>query len=207
VKLGHYRWFYLDEWDFLAVRDGGSVNDLLRPHNEHWSTLPILVYRAVARGWPPQLHAVLALIITLHLTAAVLLRIVMRRAGVSPWIATSAAAVFVLFGAGSVNIWWAFQIGFVASLVLGLTQLLLADHDGSIDRRDRLGLLAGSAGLLCSGVAVTMVLVVGIATLARRNWRAAVFHHAARRYLRAVVVRHRPRRIRGARTASHRGDT
>jgi hypothetical protein len=102
----------------------------------------------------------------------------MRRAGVGPWVATVAAAVLVLFGAGSGNISWAFQIGFVGALVLGLTQLLLADHDGPIDRRDWLGLLAGIAGLLSSGVGVTMAVVVGIATLARRGWRAAAFHTA-----------------------------
>jgi hypothetical protein len=177
LKLGHYRWFWNDEWEFLAGRTGGDLGDLFRPHNEHWSTLPILAYRLLwhvvgLRSYTPYL----ALIITLHLTAAVLLRIVMRRAGVSPWIATSAAALFVLFGYGSQNIWWAFSISFVGALVLGLTQLLLADHDGPIDRRDWLGLLVGIAGLLCSGVAVTMTVVVGIATLARRDWRAAAFH-------------------------------
>ena len=55
-------------------------------------------------------------------------------------------------------------------------QLLLADHDGRVDRRDWLGLLAGFAGLLCSSVALTMVAVVGLATLARRGWRAAALH-------------------------------
>ena len=65
------------------------------------------------------------------------------------------------------------NIGFVAALVLGLVQLLLADHDGRVDRRDGLGLLAGFAGLLCSSVALTMIAVVGLATLARRSWRAA----------------------------------
>jgi hypothetical protein len=177
LKLGHYRWFWNDEWEFLAGRDGGDLGDLLRPNNEHWSTLPILAYRLLwhvvgLRTYTPYL----ALLITLHLTAAVLLRIVMRRAGVSPWIATAAATLLVLFGAGSQNITWAFQIGFVGALVLGLTQLLLADHDGPIDRRDWLGLLAGIVGLLCSGVSVTMAVVVGIATLARRDWRAAAFH-------------------------------
>jgi hypothetical protein len=94
LKLVHYRWFYLDEWDFLAGRDGGSLHDLLRPHNEHLSALPILVYRGLWRV--VGLHSYtpyLTLIITLHLTAAVLLRVVMRRAGVGPWVATAAATV------------------------------------------------------------------------------------------------------------------
>ena len=73
--------------------------------------------------------------------------------------------MFVLFGAGEEGILFAAHIGFVGALVLGLTQLLLADHDGSLDRRDYLGLLAGFAGVMCSGVAVSMTNVVGLAML------------------------------------------
>ena len=46
---------------------------------------------------------------------------------------------------GSQDIVWAFQIGFTGSLVFGLTQLLLCDHDGGLDWRDGLGVLAGIA--------------------------------------------------------------
>jgi hypothetical protein len=177
LVFGHGQWFFLDDWDFLADRHAGDLDDLLRPHNEHWSTLPILVYRALWQLFglrtyvPYQLVAIL-----LHLTAAVLIRQVMRRAGVGPWIATVAASLFALFGAGDQDIVWAFQMAWSAALVLGLTHLILADHDGPIERRDWLGLIAGFAGLLCSGVAVTMVFVVGLAVLARRGWRAALFH-------------------------------
>jgi hypothetical protein len=81
-----------------------------------------------------------------------------------------------LFGAGAQDILWAFQIAFTGALFFGLVQLVLADHDGPLDVRDWLGLAAGTAALLCSGVAVTMVLVVGIATLLRRSWRVAAVH-------------------------------
>ena len=147
--------------------------------NEHWSTLPILVYRTLWHFFGLRTYVPYQLItIVLHLTAAVLLRAVMRRAGVNPWIATAATSLFALFGAGDRDIVLAFQMAWGASLVLGLTHLILADHDGRIDRRDWLGLLAGAAGLLCSGVAVTMVFVVGLAALVRRGWRAALFHAA-----------------------------
>jgi hypothetical protein len=75
----------------------------------------------------------------------------------------------------------AFQITFVGALVFGLVQLLLADHDGPLGGRDWLGLLAGLAGLMCSGVAITMVAVVGATVFLRRGltgWRAALFHTA-----------------------------
>jgi hypothetical protein len=179
LVVGHYLWFPFDDWDFLADRKAGDLGDLLRPHNEHWSTLPILAYRFL--WWSVGLRSYVpyqVVLVMLHVTVAVLLRTVMRRAGVGPWISTIAASLFVLFGAGRDDIVWPFQIGFVAALVFGLTHLLLADHEGPVDRRDWLGILAGFAGLLCSGVAVTMTIVVGLATLFRRGWRTAVLHTA-----------------------------
>ena len=119
-----------------------------------------------------------SVVVVAHLTTAVLLRVVMRRAGVSPWTATIVAAVFVLFGPGEENIVWAFQFTFVGALMFGLVHLILSDHDGPIDRRDQLGLLAGVASLMCSGVSLVLVAVVGLAVVVRRGWRPAVFHTA-----------------------------
>src|SRR4029078_6788207 len=95
-----------------------------------------------------------AVLVALHLTAATLLRRIMRRAGVGPWIASAAALLFLCLGSGRQNIVWAFQIGFVGSLVFGLAHLILADHDGPLDRRDWFGIAFGLLGLLRSGVAV-----------------------------------------------------
>ena len=141
--------------------------------------MPVLAYRGLwfvfgIRSYVPyQL-----LVIGGHLVAAALLRVVMRRAGVRPWLATLVALVFVFFGSGAENILIAFQITFVGALVFGLVQLVLADHEGSWDRRDWLGLLAGFAGLMCSGVAIAMTIVVGVAMLLRRGWRIALLHTA-----------------------------
>jgi hypothetical protein len=175
--LARHRWFFLDDWDFLAARKAGDLGDLFRPHNEHWSTIPILVWRALF--WAVGLRSYLPyqlVVVVLHLIAAALLLVVMRRAGVRPWIATAAAILFVFLGSGRTDIVSAFQMSFTGSLVFGLVQLLLSDHDGPIDRRDWLGLCAGLAGLMTSGVGVTMVVVVGIAVLMRRGWAPALFH-------------------------------
>jgi hypothetical protein len=187
LLLARRYWFFWDEWDFLAGRTTGSVDDLLRPHNEHWSTLPIFVYRALWNLFGIRTYVPYQVVgVALHVMVAVLLRVVMRRAGVGPWIATAAAALFLLFGAGDQNIVWPFQMAWTTALLFGITQLLLADHDGPIDRRDWLGLLAGCVGLLCSGVAVTMSIIVGLAMLIRRDWRAALFHTAPLAVLYAV---------------------
>jgi predicted lipoprotein with Yx(FWY)xxD motif len=177
LALAPNKWFSYDEWEFLSGRTAGSLHSLFRPTIGHWMTLNILVYRGLYQlfGLRTYLPYVLVLVV-LHLIAAALLFTIIRRIGVNPWIATVAASFFVLFGSGWQNILWAFQIGFVGAFVLGLVQLLLADHDGRIDRRDWLGLLAGAAALMFSGVGVLMVLVVGLAALVRRGWRAALFH-------------------------------
>jgi hypothetical protein len=177
LYLGRERWFRYDEWDFLASRSATSLHDLFEAHAVHLTALPILVFRGLWKVFglesyrPYQFVSVVS-----HLAVAALVRTVMRRAGVRPWTATAVATLLVFLGSGEENILWAFQITFTAALAFGLAQLILSDHDGPIDRRDWLGLLAGFAGLLCSGVAVTMVIVVGLAVLARRGWRAAAFH-------------------------------
>ncbi|MDQ1468347.1 MAG: hypothetical protein QOH10_2762 [Actinomycetota bacterium] len=176
LVLARSEWFFLDEWDFVAGR-GMGVHDLLRGHVGHWVALPIVVYRAL--WWAVGLRSYLpyaAMAIGLHLVAAALLRIVMRRSGAGPWIATICASVFVLFGTGAQDILWAFQITFTGALVFGLVHLLLADHSGPVDHRDWLGLAAGLLALMCSAVAITMVIVVAFATLLRRGWRIAALH-------------------------------
>ncbi len=178
--LGRRAWFTDDDWDFFSTRTAGNVSDLFRPHFQHWTTLPILTYRLMFAV--VGLHSYVpyqALVVALHLTAAALLRTLMRRAGVRPWTATVFAGAFLFLGAGAENILVAFQIAFVGAFVCGLVQLLLADHDGPLGRRDVIGLVAGLAGLMFSGVAITMVVIVGMAVLVRRGrrgWRAALFH-------------------------------
>ncbi len=177
--VGRVQWFYNDDWDFLASRRLANVGDLFRPHNEHWVTLPVIAYRVLYAMFG--LHTYTpwrVMVLSVHLVAVALVFVVMRRAGVGPWIAFAAASLLALFGAGSADILVPVQVAFTGAFVLGLTQLLLADHDGPLDRRDFWGLAAGVAGLMFSAFSITMAVVVGIAVLLRRGWRVALFHTA-----------------------------
>lgn len=177
LGLGSHYWFRGDEWAFFA---GGSITDpavLFRSINLHWSTLPILVYHTLYSVFG--LHSYLPfqlVLILLHLTLCYLLRVIMRRAGVGPWVATICAASFVLFGVGKENILSGVQISQVGSIVLGLIHLLLADHDGPNDWRDWLGLLCGMGSIMSSGFGPPMVVIVGLAVICRRGWQPAAFH-------------------------------
>jgi len=174
---GRRGWFFLDDWDFLASRSAGNLGDVLRPHNQHWVTVPFLAWRALWRVFGVRSYLPYeALSVLLHVIVAALLRVVMWRAGVGAWVATIAAGTFLFFGTGAQNILSAFQIAFTGALAFGLAQLLLADHEGPLDRRDWLGLGAGLLGLMCSGVAVAMIVAVGGVALLRRGVRVAAFH-------------------------------
>ena len=175
LVFGSYHWFFGDEWEFLADRSL-ALNDIFRDHFGHWATTPVLIYRGLynlvgVRSYLPYQ----ALLVLSHLLIAWLLFVVIRRAGVKAWIGACVVAPFVIFGPGAQNLTWAFQIAFNFALLFGLVQLLLADHDGPVDRRDWLGLAAGGVALTCSGVGPAMVVAVGAATLIRRGMGPAAF--------------------------------
>ncbi len=176
LVLGRHRWFLSDEWSMIAGRDVDGFGGLFEPNNAHWVTLPAISYSVLwhlvgLRSYLPYQ----AVLVALHVTVVILLRAVMRRAEIDPWLATAAAAALVLFGPGSDDIIWAFQIGFAGSLAFGLVHLLLVADDPPMPAwRDGLGLAAGLGALMCSGVGVVMVAGVAVATLLRRGWRAAL---------------------------------
>lgn len=174
VWAGRGRWFHHDEWRFLADGDAGSLRGLFLPHNEHWTTIPIVVYRVLWHLFGLNHYLPYQLLsIATHLAIAALLRIIMVRSGVGGWLATAACTAFLFFGAAAADVVWAFQITFEGAVALGLLQLVLADHEGQIDRRDGYALLAGLAALMCAGPALATVAIVGLAVWLRRGWLAA----------------------------------
>ena len=73
------------------------------------------------------------------------------------------------------NILWAFQIRFVGALVFGLTQMILADHDGRIEGGT--GSVSGAASaLMMSGQAPSLIFVAGLVCVFHRRLAAALFH-------------------------------
>ncbi len=177
------QWFFADEWDFIATRsrpplsNPGAVADmLLTPHNEHWSTLPILVYRAVfgvvgLRAYWPYLVVLYAF----HLTVLALLVRLMRRTGVPVVMRCFAVAIFVVYGAGAENLLWAFQFAWMGACIAGLLLAEIVDVAPGSFTRSRLVLawLVGIAGLMCAGVGVSMVAAGVVVALLRHGWRRA----------------------------------
>lgn len=178
VRVNRTQWFFGDEWEFLVNRGfSGARFDIWYPHNEHWSTIPILVYSTlrdtVGLGsyWP-----FIGVLIAVHLTLTHLLWRAMTRAGCSQLISLVGAALFAVFGAGYENLLWAFQIGFVGSLAFGWAAALVVDRSDRLSRTDGWAVLLLVCGLMCSGIGVPTVGMVAVLALARARslWRPVV---------------------------------
>ncbi len=179
LHIGRYHWFFRDEWAFLAGRDLGSGSDIFEPHNEHWDTVGVVAFRVLyglfgLRTYVPYQ----AVAVLFHLLLVVALYLLMRRSEVRPTIAAVAAGAFVLFGPGSQNIVSGFQVAFTGAVAFALVQMLLLDHDGRWGRRDGWGIASGAIALMCSGIAIPMLIGVGAFALTRRGWRVAAAHTA-----------------------------
>ncbi len=158
-------WFFGDEWDFLITRGlrYGPTNpeSIWFPHNEHWSTLPVLLWRGLfsvfhlSSYWPYIVPVLVAQVGVMHLTWRLC-----RRAGVTPWVATAAVVLLGFLGAGAEDLTWGFQIGFVGSVLFGLLGLRPAGQafsrpGGSPGRHARLACPPGQLDVLddrrCNG--------------------------------------------------------
>ena len=175
--FGRDHWFAGDDWGLIIQRRLGDPSSWMEPQNGHWLLLPTLINQLLfklvgVRSYVPYQ----AVVVALHLGLAALTRLVMRRAGVGPWTATIVAGTFVLLGAAYEEMLLVIMMGPLVTMVFGYIQLILSDHDGGLDRRDVFGLLAGLVALSSSGLGPILVIVVGLATLLRRGWRAAAFH-------------------------------
>lgn len=168
------QWFVTDEWEFIhRLIPGVGRLGLFAPHNEHWSTLPLLVYKGLfavvgVRSYLPYMAVLLAL----HVLTAHLLWRLMRGAGAEVWVATAFSAVFLVLGAGVENIVWAFQIGFVGALAAGLGMVMVGRRGGP--GRLVAAWVLGVASLMCSGIGPFMVGIAGVAELLTFGWRRAL---------------------------------
>jgi hypothetical protein len=161
LYLGRSLTFWEDEWRSIAF-DGGPV-DYLRPVNQHWSTFPLLLYRATFRV--VGLHSYLpylAQVILLHLCAVTGAYALMRNR-VGPVVATMVAIPLLFLGTGGENLFWAFQTGFVGSVMFGVWALFF------IERASRRAPLVASlllaASLTASGMGLFFLAVAAGRTI------------------------------------------
>ena len=178
LYLGRGLTFFGDEWEFIVGRQDLTIWNLFRPHNEHWSTFPVLVYRALFGLFG--LHSYLPYLATLlvvHVTAVAGLFVLVRRAA-GPLVALGGAALMLFLGSAHEDLLWAFQIGFLGSVAAGLWALVVIQ--ASVDRR---ALIATSlllfVAVASSGIGLFFLVAVGTLALFDPSRRRALLPVAA----------------------------
>jgi hypothetical protein len=178
VNSARQLWFFGDDWDFLLTRGTvpGADLGLFAPHNEHWSTIPILIFRAIFAMVGLRHYLPYALpVIAAHLGVVVLMYLLLVRFGTSRWVAVSVSLFLAFLGAGAQNTLWDFQIGFVCAVFFGLAAMWLYDRHDQGGWRLSLVWVALVLALMCSGIALGMLGAVCVYAAARRGLaRAAV---------------------------------
>jgi hypothetical protein len=179
VRLARRLWFTGDDFNFLLHRSIslGGDHGLLVPHNEHWSTIPIVAFRLNYAIFGMHHYLPYAILpIGCHILISLLLFTLLRLSGVTPWSAVLAAlvAVFTIGAAGAENTLWDFQVGFLGSCVFGLLALTLfvSGRWGAIGAA--LGVVALVLSLMSSGMGLVMVLWCGVFRFMRHGLKVAV---------------------------------
>jgi hypothetical protein len=169
--------FYYDEWDFVIGGPHWTLSDYFQPHNEHWSTVPALVYRALfaldgARSYLP----FMAVLLAMHAGIAFLLYVLIRRRQ-GDALGLVAAATVLFLGRGAENILWAFQMGFLGSVLFGLGAWVLLDRPGPSPMRPVGASLLLLLAMMSSGIGLFFLAAIAVELLLdprRRPWLVAL---------------------------------
>lgn len=177
VALARTLWFVSDDWDFLLTR--GTIPEESKgwwaPHNDHWSTGVIVIYRVLFAFFGMRNYLPYGLVpIAMHAVICVLVFATLRRCGVGPWLAAAATWLLVFFGAGAEAYLWDTVMNLLGSIMFGLGALYAYLRVRPGRRRDVAVWTLLVLGLTFSGTGLTMVALVGAFALTLGTWREAV---------------------------------
>jgi hypothetical protein len=169
-REGNGTTFYFDEWNFVVNRRDWDIDTFLRPHNEHFSLVPVLIYKLLFLTVGLDSYGVyrLLLIVAHLVVVGLLFEYARRRLG--SWLALAAATLVLFLGAAWHDLLVPFQLSFVLSVAAGLGALL------ALERRDTFGDVAAcvlvALGLASSSVGIPLAAAVLVETgLDARRWR------------------------------------
>jgi hypothetical protein len=165
--------FINDEWTYLVVDQGWSLETLLKPQNGHLIVVPLLIYKGLFATAGAESHLPFQVAtVVLHLTIALLFFLLVR-SRVALAAAVGLTALVALFGAGWDTVMGAYELPNLTGMAAGLGCLL------AIDRRTLVGdtlaclLLAASLASFSIGIAFGLGALLAIWLGGRSQWRRA----------------------------------
>lgn len=171
--LASQHWFFADDWTFVNRAGADELNLWVVPYSGHWMAATVAWFAVMQAlvGLDSYLPYVLPAIIC-HAATGVLLWRWQVRDGVGPWLALAVVTPFMVLGVAWENVFFAVNLGFNASLALGVGFGLLVDVPPS--RRSTARLVLAGVLALASIVTTTtgplIVAAVAAALAVRRDW-------------------------------------
>jgi hypothetical protein len=165
--------FFADEWAFIEKRSLGDPSTWWPPHNEHWSTLFILVYRFLVETVGIGSYVPFLVVVEgIHLVVSALVYHLLETSS-GPVIALIGGAIILFFGSGFENLYWGFQMAWGASLALGLGAMVMTNGTASTRRAAVVAAML-LASMATSGIGIVVSIAVGVEWLLVRRWRRFV---------------------------------
>jgi hypothetical protein len=157
--------FLADEWRFVALRRDPSVESLLTPYNNHWQTIPILVYQVALELRGLASYGLLAAAGAAgHALAALALFAALRT--VRPWLAAAAAIALLAFAWSDEVLLWPVNMSFTLPVAFGFAALVAWTVRRPRAATDAAGALAFLTALMSGGVAIAFGFVATAVILA-----------------------------------------
>ena len=155
-------WFYYDEWEVIRNR-ALDIESLLRPHNEHFSAVLVLIHRGLVDAFGTASYGpFLAALWVTHVFASATVYVLLREDGTAGQ-AAAGTIIFLVPGWGAHNLVTAFQIGFILATALGCLALALSV------RRPALAAILLSVAVATQGVGLFYLVATGARLIGRRT--------------------------------------
>lgn len=175
--LVRHSWFGSDDFTFFVTRGPVPGHDLgvWRPYAGHWSTVPVLIYRALfgAVG----LHTYLPYVgvaIAVHLAGVLAMYLLLRSLDARPWPALLACWVLLFYGAGAEAYMTAASMNHTLPLLLAAIACQVIVRTGGSDRGVRTAAVIGVVIVMCSATGLTALLFLGGLVAVRNGLRSAL---------------------------------
>jgi hypothetical protein len=173
LYMGRGLTFFYDDWDFVTHDYGGGLHSLLVAHVGNISLFPVAVYKILFHLVGLNHYAIYRLVvIVLHLVSAGLIFVLASRR--IPRVSALLTTALILFlGAAWEDLLWAFQIGYMLSIVGGLATWVLLERK---DRwRDIAAMLCLTVSAGSSSLGIAMMVGVAVELLWRRGDRRRIW--------------------------------
>jgi hypothetical protein len=157
--LAKDQWFFFDEWSLYLHRQL-NLDGLMTPHNGHWSTIPFLLNLSLFKifGFSSYTPYVFLVLLTNFLLCIAMFKLLIKNQ-LGTFAAFLASALLIAPAVGFENLLWAFQLGYMSSMLFGTLAFLVASRRVVLTIND--GMLIGFltlASVASSGIGLVFFL-------------------------------------------------